>query len=176
VNVKGIAARGKVLARALASRFTGFSIPIFGVQWNPPVDERKVVRKLIRAVEDRRVLFVPMYLEQPSQVTASVLEIRGLLTSALQDIPDDSAAAAPLRAMRAACRRFLEEPRPDFPHLSHRHWRPDHGRDDGGPAFFVSLGELRATFGFYVATLACGYGIDVEEELASIMPPVDQPG
>ena len=173
--MKGIAARSKVLARSLASRLTGFSIPIFGVQWNPPIDERKVVRRLIRALEDRRVLFVPLNLEEPRQVTDSVLEIRGLLTTALQDVPDDSAAAGPLRAMRAACRRFLEEPRPEFPHVSRRRLRPDHDRDEAGPSFFVALGELRATFGLHVATLACGYGIDVEEELASILPPVDQP-
>jgi hypothetical protein len=45
--------------------------------------------------------------------------------------------------------------------------------DDEDPGFFVALGELRATFGVQIAALAVAYGIDVEDELASILPVED---
>jgi len=60
----------------LAHRLTGFSLLFFGVQWTPPADEREIVRGLLMALEDRRVLFVPHHLEVVSQVTSSVLQIR----------------------------------------------------------------------------------------------------
>ena len=43
----------------------------------------------------------------------------------------------------------------------------------GGPAFFVALGELRATFGIHIAALAYQFDIDVESDLASILPSED---
>jgi hypothetical protein len=39
---------------------------------------------------------------------------------------------------------------------------------------FAALGELRAIFGVQIAQLAVKYGIDVEEELASILPIEDK--
>lgn len=36
--------------------------------------------------------------------------------------------------------------------------------------FASALGELRGTFGNMLAQLASSYGVDVEDELASIMP------
>jgi hypothetical protein len=39
---------------------------------------------------------------------------------------------------------------------------------------FTALGELRAIFGIHIAQLAVKYGIDVEYELASILPIEDE--
>jgi hypothetical protein len=72
--------------------------------------------------------------------------------------------------MRAACREFLTEPHPDFPHTGQdRH----HGRRAFSDGFFVALGKLRGTFGQQLAVLAYLYDIDIdiEAELASILPP-----
>lgn len=117
---------------------------------------------------DRRVLFVPYHLEVVSQVTSSVLRIRELLTETLQALPETARAAGSVRAMRAACRRFLEEPHPDFRNLPPHYGSGRFGDEEGSPPFFVALGELRATFGTHVAALAYQYGVDVEGELASI--------
>ena len=157
-----ITKKGKIAAKSLAHRLTGFSLPFFGVQWTPPADEREIIRGLLTALEDRRVLFVPYHLEVVSQVTSSVLQMRELLTETLQALPETARAAGSIRAMRSACRKFLEEPHPDF------------GDEEGSPPFFVALGELRATFGTHVAALAYQYGIDVEGELASILPSADE--
>jgi len=37
----------------------------------------------------------------------------------------------------------------------------------------MALGELRSSFGLSVASLAVQYGIDVEDELATILPAED---
>ncbi|WP_371933117.1 DUF6650 family protein [Bradyrhizobium sp. CCGUVB23] len=153
---------------------SGFSLPFFGVQWTPPADEREIVRGLLTAMEDRRVLFVPYHLEVVSQVTSSVLEMRKILTKVLQALPETSRAAGSTRAMRTACRRFLEEPTPDFRNLTR--WLGARHADDeeGSPSFFVALGELRATFGTHIAALAHQYGLDVEPDLASVLPSTDE--
>lgn len=165
--------KGKIAAKSLARRLTGFSLPFFGVQWTPPTDEREIIRRFLTALEDRRVLFVPYHLEVVSQVTSSVLQTRELLTQTLQTLPETARAAGAVRAMRAACRRFLEEPHPDFRNLPPWHGRGRFDDEDGSPPFFVALGELRATFGTHIAALAYQYGIDVEGELASILPAPD---
>lgn len=43
-------------------------------------------------------------------------------------------------------------------------------RHDCGPGFFVALGALRATVGQQVAMMAGHYNVDVEGELATIIP------
>ena len=90
-------------------------------------------------LEDRRVLFNPEYLEVESQVDHSVIEIRKELTEALQQIDPKGKAVQPMRTMRAACRRYLDEPRQRF-RLMETH---DRHHNRGDPGFFLALGELR---------------------------------
>ncbi|MBI1725016.1 MAG: hypothetical protein HYR52_05200 [Candidatus Tectomicrobia bacterium] len=163
----------RVTFKELLSRLTGFSTPVFGVSWNPPKPERGVIRNLFTFLEDRRVLFNPFHLEVESQVTDSVLKIREELTKVLGQLPESSNAAPSLRAMRAACRRFMDEPHPEAPHLDHHFMMRRH---DGGAGFFMALGELRAVFGTHLGLLAVQYGLDVEGDLASIMPPEEETG
>jgi hypothetical protein len=154
----------------IARRVTGFSTPIFGVSWNPPVAERDAVRGLLTFLEDRRVLFNPTQLEVEWQVTDSIQQVREQCSKAIVALPDSSPAILPIRGIRAACRRFLDEPRSHFPHVGfirHRDREGDH------PGFFTALGEFRATVGAHVSTLAISYRIELEPELASILPPED---
>lgn len=164
----------KVAFRDIASRITGFSGPLFGVSFNPPEPERNHIRRLIHFLEDRRVLFVPYHLEVVEEVNHSVGEIRQQLTATLQALPEGSYAASSIRVMRAACRTFMTGPRKDFKYISaswdDRPWDRRRGGRDSGPAFFMALGELRAIFGMHLHALAVAYGIDVEPELAAIMP------
>jgi len=62
--------------REIASRITGLSVPVFGVQWNPPDAERSAARRVLAFLEDRRVLFVPSEMEVPEHCVAAVLGIR----------------------------------------------------------------------------------------------------
>jgi hypothetical protein len=163
----------KVAFQDLASRITGFSVPMFGVSWSPPEPERKHIRHLIHFLEDRRVLFVPYHLEVVEEVNHSVREIRHQLTATLQALPEGSYAASSIKVMRRACRVFMTGPREEFRHLPrwdyHARGRGGVGREDG-PGFFMALGELPATFGMHLHALAVIYGIDVDPELAAIMP------
>ena len=140
--------------KELASRLNGVQIPIFGVQWVPTEPERKVVRDVLTFFEDRRVLYNPCAWELAQEVSDSVLRIREVLTDAIQRLGEDSHAAPAMRAMRAACREYLDGSRHHFSHdLS------------------IGLGRLRALFGLQIAFLAIQYGINLEDDLASIIPP-----
>jgi len=152
----------------LARRITGFSTPVLGVSWNPPAADRDAVRSLLTFLEDRRVLFHPFHLEVEYQVQQSVLQIREQCTKAIAALPDNSQAIASLRGIRAACRCFLDEP---LTHTRRFHQRDFYGPE--GPEFFTALGEFRATVGAHVANLAVLYRIELERELASIVPAED---
>jgi len=56
---------------------------------------------------------------------------------------------------------------PDFRNVMR--WR-HRGDEEGDTSLFVALGELRATFGAHIAALAYQYCLDIEPELASILP------
>ena len=58
------------------------------------------------------MLYAPDELEVPSHCVHSVLEIRHFLSGELGKLDIKSEFAASLRAMRAACRKFLERVEP----------------------------------------------------------------
>jgi hypothetical protein len=146
----------KIKFKELASRLTGVSIPVFGISWNPPESESKIIRDVLVYLEDRRALYNPFAHELEHEVAQSVLDIRKELTSAIRRLSADSNAAPLLRAMRSACREYLDETRGHMPLMF---------------SFLTSLGKLRSLFGVNIAYLAIEYGIDIEGELASIVPP-----
>src|SRR5690606_37385697 len=101
----------------------------------------------------------------------SILEIRRLLTRELQALDEESKLAASLRALRSACRKFLDAAgsRPDIvlfgAHRGHyASWE-----------FNGSLGELRGVFGIHIAQIAAAFGLDVEDDLAAILPEASDP-
>ena len=150
-------AKMKLLFRDLASRITGISIPIFGVSWNPPESERKIVREIFVFLEDRRALYNDFAHEIDGEVAESVLEIRRQLTDALKRLPEESKAVPCFKAVRAACREYLDSA---------------HSRSFSGPfSFMTELGRLRAMIGVQVAYLAVKYGIDIDGDLLRVIPP-----
>lgn len=162
-------ARGPKSLRGTKVRFKGASMLGFGTSWDISNAERDEVRKMLAFLEDRRVLYVPHNLEVPGEVERSVQEIRKRCTDALGIVSERSPSLKAIRAMRAACRRFLEEPHADFRNYQSR----DHGRFQDQLGFFAALGELRSRIGIQIAALASWYEIEIEPELASILPPDD---
>jgi len=153
--------------REIVSRITGLSVPVFGVQWNPPEAECVAARRVLAFLEDRRVLYVPSEMELPQHCVESVLRIREFLTAEIGNLQCEQELAQSLRAMRAACRKFLATVEADDRRIIH------FGNHQGHNASWVfngAVGELRGVFGVHVARLAASHGLDVEDELASILP------
>jgi hypothetical protein len=151
----------------IASRLTGFSCPIFGVSWNPSEPDVDAARRVIAYLEDRRVLYEPSSVEVPSHCVQSVLQLREFLTDEIGRSSNSVELREHLRAMRAACRKFLTRvdgaDREIIPFAnSPGHW--------AGWVFNDALGQMRGVFGVHVAQVAAKYGLDVEAGLDSILP------
>jgi hypothetical protein len=100
-----------------------------------------------------------------------VFQIRHFQTECLRrgGIADELAGS--LKAMRTACRKFIETVGtmrgseliiPSTADLIH-----------GGTSSWIfnrALGEMRAVFGLHIAQLAVRCGLDVPDELATILP------
>jgi hypothetical protein len=151
--------------KKIAKSLTGFSTPVFGISWNPPESDRGVARKLITFLEDRRALYNPYSRENPEWVIESVLEIRKRLTDTLETLNENSDISPHLRAMRAACRKFMNET--ENPKTYHHYSR-------NLEKFFTALGEMRAILGIHIAQLCVKFGIDIEGDLATILPIEDK--
>ncbi|MBY0507031.1 MAG: hypothetical protein K2X03_24150 [Bryobacteraceae bacterium] len=155
----------------IANRLTGISSPILGVSWQPGELEVSAARRVVAYLEDRRVLYAPDELEVPSHCVHSVLELRRFLTSEIGKLDGGSEFAASLRAMRAACRKFLERVGVDGDERTvlyanrQGHW--------ASWTFYSALGEMRGTFGVHLARIATQFQIDVEDKLAVIIPEKD---
>ena len=162
--------KAKLKSKTLLSRLTGVSLPVIGggLSFKPIEADRTIVRELLTFLEDRRALFVAAIWEQPEHVVQSVQHMRTELTNALKRLGEESPAAAACRSMRGACRDFLTKVGTRKLREMDRHfvegWQ--------GETFLIALGTLRATFGQQIALLAHLYQVDLEEHLASILPPV----
>jgi len=160
-------AKKRTSFKKIALSITGLSTPVFGVSWNPPRDKRDIVRRLVTFLEDRRVLYQPDEMEYGPWVTDSVLDMRRELTETLKGCPEDPELVEPLKAMRAACRKYLDGTDPHQRRIPHPRRREF--------IFAQALGELRGVFGLHLARLCVAYGIDVEAELTSLLPAAYEP-
>lgn len=167
--MKGWFKKGEKVTAATARRITGISVPFGGLQWaDPGPSDGEIVRRFVVFLEDRRVLYNAADLEVVGQVERSIHDIREQCTKTLQTLAPQVFAVAPIRAIREAGRRFHDDQQEEFRFFDGR--RHHH---EGNPGFFVALGALRATIGQQVALLAAHYDIDVEGNLAAILPRPD---
>jgi uncharacterized protein DUF6650 len=160
--------RAKVQSQSLLNRLGGISAFGFGVSFKAPEPERQVVRDVITSLEDRRALYVSAISEQPDHVVKSIIEIRHELTAGLKRVGDKSPAKEAFRIMRAACRDFLAHPVMQESNQGMLHQRGLYQQEE----FLLGIGKLRSTFGQQIALLGYLYGIDIEEQLASTLPPM----
>jgi hypothetical protein len=152
-------------------RIKGFSTPLGGLDWEAPVPQRAVAQKLIVYLEDRRVMVmaraVTHAVEVPDYCVASVLQIRETLTQILMEPETGDEIAEHLKAMRAACRRFLDTVGSNPSEL-----RP-YAIGLDGAIFGSALGELRAVFGIHLAAMAARYKLSLPQNLVAILPADD---
>ncbi|NEB18140.1 DUF6650 family protein [Streptomyces coelicoflavus] len=156
-------------ALEIMRRIKGFSTPLGGVDWDLPLPQRAVAKKVVVYLEDRRVLTMPRAVmhavEEPDHCVASVLQIRETLTQILMDPDTGDDLAENLKAMRAACRRFLNAAGPNHSGHVRGHFE--------SATFGAALGELRAVFGIQLGVIAARYKLELSEELADILPAPD---
>ncbi len=133
--------------------------------------EAAVAREVLADLENRRVLFHPQGMEIEDQCIASVLDMRRMLTEKIGKLEQGSTLAGLLRQIRAGCRRFLDETNDPSGRRFGR-FRPW----DDEPGFWAALWELRSLTGVCVAEIAGRYELEVEPELAVILPPVPADG
>jgi len=155
----------KLKGRELGARLIGISTPAGGISWKPPVDERGKAQRLLVYLAGQRALHYPYDREIGSFVVQSILDTRERLTRDIEALSADTLLRKILRAMQAACRKFLDE-----------NQSPSAGY--GGPyqaQLLCTLGELRALFGIHIARIACAYDLEVDACLGDILPPEPEP-
>lgn len=94
--------------KAILNRLTGLSCPIFGISWNPIESEIIIATRIIRYLENRRVLFNPSEMESPTYCVKSAIQIREYLTSEMQNMNANSKLFEFVKAMRIAARKFTD--------------------------------------------------------------------
>lgn len=150
----------------ILNRVTGVSCPVFGISWEPLELERDIARRIVIFLEPRRVLYAPMGVEALCRSIDSVSKIKDYLTSEIQNMRDGSELDSYTRAMRKACNKFLSS-FPDTKDEKCIYCRPG---SDEYEVFILSIGEFRAVFGMMIGQIAKAFGIDVEDDLAQIIP------
>jgi hypothetical protein len=148
-------------------RVSGGSVSIlgFGIDWERTVGDERITRFVLGFLEDRRLLFGDRHIEHEAHCVASALECRAMLTSQLAEQNLGRQLEASLKAMRASFRMFVER---GGPHGQHFQRHPSTYEVD---RFSLALGDLRAQVGEQLARVAWRYDLEVDEELAAILPP-----
>jgi hypothetical protein len=140
-----------------------------GGTWVP--SDKDIARTIVRELENRRVLYNDYELEIPKWVVKSVQEMRQFFHEMLRDSREESALSNHIRAMRAACRKFLDSVEATGGRIIIEN------SFEGGTAswaFFSALGELRSTIGISLALLLAAYDLTAESELTRILPAPDE--
>lgn len=151
----------------IVKSITGISCPVFGISWNPPKSEIQIAKEIIIFLEPRRVLYVPSEMEVPEHCVSSVIEIRNFFTNQMININQKSELYRYVSAMRLSCNKFLNKcdlKRKDVINYGGNwgHWASWY--------FASALGEMRGVFGVMILQIASAYGLNVEDDLSSIMP------
>lgn len=155
--------------KEIVNRLTGFSSPVFGINWNPPEPERKTAQRIINELGERRVLYNPSEMEMPHHCIVSIIQIRRFLEEELYNLDESSTLASSLRAMKAACTKFIGAIQSGKESSGHNLV----SSQNTNCHFNSAIGELRGVFGIHIAQIAVQHGVDVESQLSIILPPVE---
>lgn len=153
-------------------RVSGGSISLlgFGIKWDLTESDKKVARAVLAFMEDRRLLFGNRHDEDEGHSVASALDCRTFLTAQIPMTTPGKPLEATLKAMRASFRQFVELGGPS----GSKFWQQGHGRTGYGiDPYSLALGDLRSQIGEQIARIAWRYDLEIDEELARILPPND---
>jgi hypothetical protein len=153
-------------------RVSGGSVSLlgFGLNWERTAGDERIARAVLTFLEDRRLLFGDRHVEDEAHCVVSALECRRFLTDQITEASPGAPLEVTLKAMRAAFRQFVEGAGPDGVHF--QGGRSMHAADP----FSLALGDLRSRVGDGIAKIAWRYDLEVDYELARILPPADDDG
>jgi hypothetical protein len=153
--------------KELAGKITGISFPFFGISWTPIKPDIEIARKVINFLENKRVLFNSYELENPNYCMKSVIQIRDFLTTQLDEVNRGSELDGILRGMRSAGKRVMDTG-------AHNYQFGENNSNSFGPldqiVFFSQLGIFRGILGMLIAKLVIMHGLEIEDDLISILP------
>jgi hypothetical protein len=130
----------------------------------PSAAEAQAVAGLIAMLEGSPLFNGHLVMgEEQERCYRAVGELRRLIADTRMLLPDDAAGNGLLTAMRAVCRKYLDEAEA---------WDKKSGRRFSMPAFafFQLLGALREVMGLYVWRLGELYDLEVEGRLTYYFP------
>lgn len=146
----------------ILKHITGLSVPGFGIQWSPPKYESDIAEQLLLELEDKRVLYNPISMEDANHCVFSVNNIRENLTNAAKTLDRNSPVSKTVKKLRSACRQFCNI-------VGHHKFLTFESAIQNS-ILERELFKLRDRFGKGIAEISVAYGIDVEDDLASIIP------
>lgn len=156
------------IKRLKDTKVTGVSIPFFGISWETGDSDNQIINRVISYLEDRRVLYLPYepHMEK-THCIQSVLNIREYLSKEIEQLSLGSPIIPILKFLRGSCRKFIINIEPVQKELNNL---PEEVPHQAKFVFSTSLGELRANFGIVIALLCAKYELDINENLAVIIP------
>lgn len=149
-------------------RITGASGPFVGTQWERKDDDREIARRVLNLLADRRMLWKDFSMEIEEHCVKSAGHVRRELGKHLDNPEIGPEMIRRVQLLQRLFRDFMDEVGP-YGDDWDRHWR-----SMGTDPLSMALGRLRGLVGVQVGEIAAEYGLDVSEELASIVP--DQAG
>ncbi len=152
----------------ILARLNQIGIGPVNVGWAPVEADSVRVRRIIRYLEDRRMLFNDCAQEDLRYCVISAEEIRKRLTTELEQLPDNSPLLSYFRAIRTSARMFMDR----FPEATYPSFESD-DRSLQQLAMSIYLGQLRSEIGLQVALMAARWQVDVENDLARVLPRFD---
>ena len=133
-------------------------------QATPSAAEAQAVAGLISMVEGNPLVNGHLAMpEEQERCYRAVGELRRFVGQTAQLLPDDATAQPVLTAMRAACRKYLDEAEAWDRRAGRRHSMPSFG-------FYQLLGAFREMMGLNLWRLGDAYDLEVEERLIGYFP------
>lgn len=151
---------GAMVRWRLPWRLTGVSTSIVGIQWEYNDGDREVVRRVLNALEDRRVLFRQYGAESPKHCVMSAIQIREILTDEINTRGISDSLELALKDLRAVFTAFTDAM---------------DGEDGKGSGlnmfvFTAALATLRSLVGERLSVLCTDYNIEIVGRLRQIVP------
>jgi hypothetical protein len=141
-------------------RLTGLSTPLAGVQWEHDDGDAEVVRRVLNALEDRRILFAEYGAEVGEHCVRSAIEIRGILTDEMNTRGISRGLEAALKDLRSVFSAFVDAVQSPEAARHGMNWFN----------FTASLATLRGLAGERLAVLCADYDIEVSGPLRHVVP------